>query len=731
MSAATTTSAVTELKSGLSDRALQRLSWASFAFYVVGFSISGVAELFDPTVVDDWAAAGGLGGVLFVLMTALFPIVGILIIRRQPRNVVGWLLHGTGIAWGLSGWFDAFERLSINIAPSIPGGEVAEAFSQMLWWPPITMMAVFTIIYFPDGRLPSTRWRWLPWLTGIDCAMGVLVATLSPGPIRDVLKPLDHNPLALPIDQHLAGVAFYSLLAILPFTLLAAAASVFVRFRRSTGVERIQVKWLLYAVLFIATTYASSILASVAKGNAADPGWLTVLQTVNILAFGLIPITIGIAITRHGLYGIDALISRTLLVGTLGVFITGVYVGVVVGVGALIGQRHPSVWLSVIATALVAVAFQPAREALKRVVNRLVYGSRATPYEVLSDFASSMTGTYTTAELLPRIAQMLSEFLGGSRVQVWLRTGQRLEAEVRWPADGPVPDPVVMTEPDSVTGLAGDRVVPVRHTDELLGAIVVTKPSSEPVTPTEDEMLEHVASQTGLVLRNLRLVDDLQSSRQRLVTSQDEQRRRLERDLHDGAQQSLVAITLMLRMATNQSDPAALSRSAVEAADALQSAIAELRELARGLHPAILTDRGLAPALSALAERCPVPLRLETQLTRRLPGPVEGALYFVAAESLTNVAKYAHATEVALSVMDRADSVTLEVRDDGVGGADASRGSGLLGLTDRVAVVDGTFAVHSPPGQGTTIRCVVPVPAAVPEQRPAASEVSAMSHGAS
>ena len=160
MTAATTTSAVSEIRSGLSDRALQRLSWASFAFYVVGFAISGIAEVFDPTVIaDDWGGTSKIGEYFFVAMTALFPIVGILIIRRQPRNVVGWLLHGTGVAWGLSGWFDAFERFSINIVPSFPGGEVAEVLSQMLWWPPMVIMGVYTIIYFPTGRLPSPRWR--------------------------------------------------------------------------------------------------------------------------------------------------------------------------------------------------------------------------------------------------------------------------------------------------------------------------------------------------------------------------------------------------------------------------------------------------------------------------------------------------------------------------------------------------------------------------------------------
>jgi signal transduction histidine kinase len=716
MTAATTTTPH-ELQSGLSDRALQRLSWASFAFYVVGFGISGVAELFDPTVaVGDWGGTSSLGEYLFVAMTALFPIVGILIIRRQPRNVVGWLLHGTGIAWGLSGWFDAFERFAINIVPSFPGGEAAEVLSQLLWWPPISMMAVFTIIYFPDGRLPSPRWRYLPWLAGIDCAAGVLLGTFTPGKITEVIKPLDTNPLALPINPDIAQPIFYVLLAILPLTLLLAAASVFVRFRRSTGIERVQVKWLLYAVLFIATTYALTIGSSFAKNTPSDPLWLIVLQTISILSFGLIPITIGIAVTRHGLYGIDTLISRTLLVGSLGVFITGVYVGIVVGVGALIGQQHPSVWLSVIATALVAVAFQPAREGLKRVVNRLVYGSRATPYEVLSNFASSMAGRYTTGELLPRIAQTVSACLGGARVEVWLASGQRMVREAEWPhSEGDGRTNVTTGDSHELSSLVADRVVPVRHRGETLGAITVTRSAAEPVTPAEDEMLDHVASQTGLVLRNLRLVDDLQSSRQRLVSSQDTQRRRLERDLHDGAQQSLVAIALMLRMASNQKDPEALKSSVTQAADQLQAAIAELRELARGIHPAILTDRGLGPAVGSLVERSPIPVEVHNSVTRRLPAQVEGTLYFVIAESLTNVAKYAHATQVSITLQDHGGTITLDVVDDGIGGAASGGGSGLLGLADRVSVVNGTFSLDSPPGEGTAVGCVIPVPAPVPE----------------
>ena len=696
----------------LSDRTLRRLSWASFAFYVGSSAAAAVLQLVDPVVVTGFITGGLLGDLAFICMTALFPAVGILIIRRQPRNTVGWPLHATGLAWGLSALTEAYARLSLHLAPSVPGGTAVEVAGASLWWPAIVIMGVFTILYFPDGRPPSPRWRWLPWVAGVDCLAGMLLVTVSHGAVTDVVEPLRSNPLAVPMSHTVQTVLTALLLPLLPISLLAAAASLVVRFRGSSGVQRLQLKWLMSAMAFIALWYVGTLTASFTPaGGRGQVWWLDVLQTVAILSFGLIPVTIGIAITRYGLYGIDALIGRALVVGALGVFITGVYVGVVVGVSALIGQRHPSVWLSVLATALVAVAFQPVREAVRRWVNRLVYGARATPYEVLSHFAQ-MAGRYTTDELLPRISQTVSECLGGARVEMWLRNGQQLSRAAAWPRTAALDAPVWMPDPDALPDLPADRLVPVRHRGELLGAIGVTRSAAEPLIPTEEEMLARVASQTGLVLRNLRLVEDLHSSRQRLVTSQDQQRRRLERDLHDGAQQSLVAVALMLRMAAEQRDPDVIATRIGEAAEQLQVAIADLRELARGIHPAILTDRGLGPAVASLAERCPVPVRVDDRLARRLPAPVEGTLYFVVAESLTNVAKYAHAHLVTVTLRDLGDTVGLEVVDDGVGGADASAGSGLLGLADRVSVVDGTFALHSPPGQGTRIECVVPAPGA-------------------
>jgi signal transduction histidine kinase len=206
------------------------------------------------------------------------------------------------------------------------------------------------------------------------------------------------------------------------------------------------------------------------------------------------------------------------------------------------------------------------------------------------------------------------------------------------------------------------------------------------------------------------LVEELRASRARIVEAGDAERRRLERDLHDGAQARLVALSLLLRAARRRSEgDAALSGLLDEAQEELQTSLAELRELARGIHPAVLTDRGLEPALEALTSRAPLPVKLEVEARERLPGPVESAAYFVVSEALTNVAKYAQATQATVAVRRANGSVTVDVTDDGVGGADAAGGSGLRGLADRLAALDGTLALDSPAGRGTRLHAEIPV----------------------
>ncbi len=707
----------------LSDATLRRLARTAFGVFLLVVAVDIVisaASSADTTFATAGATAGFLG---FVLLMASFPLVGLVIVGSQPRNRIGWLLLAIGGAWTVSGMLDVYATWALALQPdALPGGFVALALLTGSWLPAVALMGIWLILLFPDGRLPSPRWRWLSRIGVVLVVVGPLALVLTPGRIEYRPEPDGvENPLGVESLAPLLDVLVPICLGLLPCCMVAAAVALVLRFRRARGVERLQLKWLTTAGAVVAVTFLVDIVLSVPVvrdglgiGNTA----MDVIDTVALLPFLLIPIAVGIAVSRHGLYEIDAIISRALMVGALGVFITGVYVAIVVGIGALVGQQRPSVALSVVATAVVAVAFQPVRERVQRRVNRWVYGERATPYEVLADFASRVTGRYTTAELLPRLAETVSEGLGGAQVEVWVRAGDELVREVSWPTETEPVGPVPVAD-DTSLPLAGDRVIPVRHRDELLGALAVTKPGGETVTPPEDAMLEQVATQAGLVLRNLRLIDDLKGSRVRLVASQDAERRRLERNLHDGAQQSLVSVALLTRMAAARASDPELKKALSDAGEQLQAAINELRELARGIHPVVLTERGLGPALSSLAERSPVPVIVESDLRDRLPDAVEATLYLVAAETIRNAGRHAGTGTVRVRVTPEDAAVTLEVVDDGPGGADPALGTGLRGLADRVAAVDGAIDVHSPQGAGTRITCRVPV-AAVQAAAPAA-----------
>jgi signal transduction histidine kinase len=230
-------------------------------------------------------------------------------------------------------------------------------------------------------------------------------------------------------------------------------------------------------------------------------------------------------------------------------------------------------------------------------------------------------------------------------------------------------------------------------------------------------LLASAGAAARLALENERLqaqlraqLAELRASRARMVSAGDEERRRLERDLHDGAQQRLLSLGLALQLARAKLGPDADGAADLlaEADDELRAALDELRELARGIHPAVLTEQGLGPAVSSLADRSPVPVTIASLPERRLPAPAEAAAYFIVSEALANVAKYAHASSVRVNVAETNGGVLVDVDDDGVGGADPARGSGLRGLADRVHALDGQLTVDSPPGHGTHLHAAIP-----------------------
>jgi signal transduction histidine kinase len=300
------------------------------------------------------------------------------------------------------------------------------------------------------------------------------------------------------------------------------------------------------------------------------------------------------------------------------------------------------------------------------------------------------------------VREMLAESLGDRSVAIayWLADREIFVDEAG--------RPVALPEPGS-----GRAWTAVEEDGRRVAAIV-----HDAALDTSAELVHAAAAASSLAIDNERLkadlrarVEDLRVSRLRIVEAADEARRRIERDLHDGAQQQLLALALELRVLRSSiSDPEAgplVDGLAVR----LEAALRELRELARGIHPAILTRSGLEPAISALAERAPVPVRVHMALDGRLTPAVEAAAYFVVAEALTNVARYAHAPEAVVELRRDGDSIVVLVADDGVGGADLSAGSGLRGLQDRLAVVDGVLVIDSPPGAGTRLEARIPSPA--------------------
>jgi signal transduction histidine kinase len=632
-----------------------------------------------------------------------YAAVGAVLMVRVPGHRLGPLFAFIGLAPMFGA---AIQVLGLRLVePGAPPPAPTALMGEVFWNPTLVLALVFPALLFPTGHPPTRRWSWVGWGALVLAVGFAVLAALQPdfvtltseGDEVVVSNPIGIANMPDTEESALAAVGYVAL-GVLS---LSALASLVVRYRRADVELRAQLKWLLYAVALLVLWVVTLILV------VGSEEWAWSDLVFSLLLAG-IPVSAAVAILRYRLLDIDVVISKTLVYGVLAVFVTVVYVALVVGVGTLVVDSGNLV-LSIVATAVVAVAFQPVRNRVQRLVNRVVYGERATPYELLSELSGRMAFAQATEELVPRIATMVGEGIGAARVEVWLRVGPDLVREAEW-SDSPRPafePPVVVGEHVSVAG--ADASVAVRHQGELLGVISVAAHRSDPLNSAEEKLLEDLAAQAGLVLRNVRLVGELRRSRQRLVTAQDEERRRLERNLHDGAQQRLVSIALGLRLARGlvESD-GQLGERLDKASEELDLALSELRDLARGIHPAILTDRGLMPAVVSLTDHSAVPASVESTLERRLPAPVEATGYFVVAEGLANAAKYSQATLVRVVIHDHGEWLDVEVSDDGVGGADPTRGSGLRGLADRVEAVGGTIEVHSPPTGGTVLRCRIP-----------------------
>ena len=757
--------------------------WESRAVWLawgVGLCALGLVAASAVLLALDWKAidSPGTAQLAVFLGAPINGALGVLIAVRRPRNAIGWFLLAIAAA-GAVFLFTNFLAIRGLLSGAAPDGWVAWPGNVLNNASPVAEFLIFLLIlFFPDGRLlPGPRWRWVAGVALAAVAVE-LVQALTSASLNQLSPrvPSVPNPLAVPALDALTNSN--SLLPQLSFFLLIllVLSAVVVRFRRSRDLERRQMRGFAYvagatlaAVLLTFTftppnhqlatasvfvllgTFLAGALARVRRRRSAQrrpirwtPYMVATVVGVGSLSYSftspsngpdvanaalgigfgvLLPATIGLAVVRHGLYDLDLFISRTLVYGSLAVFITAVYVGIAVGIGTLVGSGgKPNLALSILATAIVAVGFQPVRERVQKVANRLVYGQRATPYEVLSEFSGRVAETYAADEVLPRMARVLQEGTGaefGDGVAARQR-GASPRGDVsgcdRW-------HEALSHEQRELAGAArgATRAVEVRHQGELLGALSVSKRRGETLTPIEEKLVDDLAHQAGLVLKNVGLsadlqarLDELRASRQRLVSAQDMERRRLERNLHDGAQQHLVALKVKLGLAEMLlgRDPAKAAATLEQLKGDADEALETLRDLARGIYPPLLADKGLVVALESQARKATVPVRVEAEGIGRYPQEIEAALYFCTLEALQNVQKYASASAVEVRLREAGGQISVDVVDDGDGfdTATATRGAGLTNMDDRLDALGGMLHVESTLSMGTTLRAAVPIP---------------------
>jgi signal transduction histidine kinase len=668
------------------NRARELLAWGTAITSIALAMAWGITVLVTGELTDEPHNV-----VLAIAATAGFAVVGAMIAARTG-NAVGWCLLGVTAAFGVFVAFGAYATYSYGIAEEpLPAGDVAAWIASVGF--SLSLMFIGAIpILFPDGR---PRWRWL-WIA-YRVAMVVTLAGFSilPGRLTTFTEAGPPNPFAVPAWEDVVG----TILAVSGPALLAGSflgvVSVIVRYRRARGDERQQIRWFVYVGLIATVLVAITITIEVAFGQrrTSFEAFLVDLSSFVFFAFLLlgIPAAIGVSILKYHLYDLDLVFRKTLVAGAMAVLFTAVY-AVVVGIGS---QLFDSTALSFVAAAGLALAFQPVLTRTRRLVDRFVYGSRATPYEVLSRFTAHVGEEYAGDDLLDRMVAVLGNGTGARSASVWLHVGGEMRRAASWPPDDSHPD------------VAPDDAVLVLDRGEILGALSVEMPASDPLDPTRERLVHDLASQAGLVLRNVRLIEELRASRQRLVAAQDQERRKIERNIHDGAQQQLVAISVKLRLLQQlaERDPTAAAALAEQLRDDATQALDDLRDLARGIYPPVLADSGLAAALDAQARRSVLRVDVSADGIGRYPQEIESAIYFCCLEALQNVAKYAEATRVDLRLSQRDGRIVFEIEDDGRGfdAATAERGSGLQGMADRLDAIGGTLDVRSSPGAGTTV----------------------------
>ncbi len=664
----------------------------------------------------SWATPGyeRTAGETFWLATwpALFlvyPVVGALIAARHPRNAMGWLFCAVGLLWGLSFAAGAYAAYGLKAHPgSLPGAITANWFQSWAFFPALGLILVYVPLLFPNGHPLDPRWRIVAWTGAVGIVLTALVFAFEPV-LNDGIGGFA-NPYANALPESLA--TSFAIVGF-PLTLgsaIAAATSMILRLRRARGLEREQLKWIAFAAAILAASFAAHLTLQM-SGLADRVEWYGVLWGMALCG---IPAAAGIAILRWGLFDIDLVINRTVVYVALTALVAGAYVLLVSGVGFLL-QTEGGLGLSLFATGIIAVAFQPLRERVQRGVNRLHYGDRDDPYAVLTHLGQRLEGTLASEDILPAIVRTLAEALRLPYAAIVLQGGTSFA-------------------PAAAAGVpvAGTIRLPLVYGAEPVGELIVApRGPGEAFGPADRRLLDDLARQIGVATHAVRLTADLQRSRERIVSAREEERRRLRRDLHDGLGAQLAALAIQagaLRITIGR-DPVAAAEQAAELRSELKSAVADIRRLVHGLRPPALDELGLIGALRQRAvsygaggiyqtpdghrEGDPslVVSLIAAEALPPLSAAVEVAIYRIVDEALANVARHAAARSCMVR-LEAGDRFCLSVEDDGIGlSPDRVAGVGLVSMRERAEELGGSFAItRRQDGTGARLAACFPLP---------------------
>jgi len=687
----------------MTPRFARRIAWSLVVAYIVlatvGVTLQAISDA--PYVNTALPAI-----IILLILVGVWIVTGALIVTRHPRHPVGWLLCAGLFSPAIDMFTAGYAAYDTYVSPGfLPGVELALIWLKLVNLAPFGLVAyTLIVLLFPDGRFPSPRWRKVAWTSVGALVVFLPIQVLEPGAIDPLFLPMRNNPLEVSASLwFVLKPLMWTAFTILALCYGAGFVSLIVRLRNSHGDVRQQIKWVLFPV----GLYAIFLLVMFTGFARDDAAILGISIAVGQLAAAGMVITIAFAIFKYRLYDVDLLINRTLVYGTLTACVVGLYV-LVVGALGVFFQTRGSLIVALLATGLVAFIFQPLRDRLQHGVNRLIYGERDDPVEALSRLGRRLETAIPPDQVLPTLVETIAQTLRLSYVAIHLPL-QQGEDEVAAEYGKPVPELVSF---------------PLVYQGEDTGQLVVglRSPGSQ-FSAAEMRLLCNIARQSGTAVYAVRLTGDLLRSRQQIITAREDERRRLQRDLHDGLGATLAALNLeaaVLRRSI-RSDPERaeylvdeLRRDIVDTIEALRHPVYELR-------PPILDQLGLAEAVRAQAAQCSGAGNLDESAIQitvespeslpQLPAAVEVAAYRIAQEALTNVVTHAHARHCIIR-LELCEDLQLEVVDDGVGmsnGHQQKKGLGLISMRERAEELGGTCLIEQVAGGGTRVFASLPL----------------------